>query len=63
MKHLRKIRLEDNPGLKEENSEEYLKLLEVIEGNCTLMQPKARELRNLKKHVRYTDYMIIRLFN
>lgn len=30
MKHLRKIKLEDNPGLKEENSESYIKLLEII---------------------------------
>jgi hypothetical protein len=27
MKHLRKLKLEDNPGLKEDNSKDYLKLL------------------------------------
>lgn len=32
MKHLRRLKLEDNPGLKEDNSKDYLKFMEIIEG-------------------------------
>lgn len=33
MKHLRRLRLEDNPGLTTDSSHEYVKYLELIEGN------------------------------
>lgn len=55
MKHLRKLKLEDNPGLKEDNSKDYLKLIELIEGTSSNMQQKAKEYRNQMMDVPFID--------
>lgn len=57
MKHLRKLKLQDNPGLKEDHSKDYLKLLQLIEGNNVITKQKAREYKNQMKDVLFIDNM------
>lgn len=45
MKNLRKLRLEDNPGLKDDHSKEYVKFMEIIEGKTVGIQPRAKALK------------------
>ena len=55
MKHLRKLKLEDNPGLKEDNSKDYLKLLQLIEGIFRFTQQKAKEYKSKMTDAAFTD--------
>ena len=57
MKQLRKLKLQDNPGLKEDHSKDYLKLLQLIEGTYEITQQKAKEYKNQMKDVLFIDNM------
>jgi hypothetical protein len=45
MKNLRKLRILDNPGVKEEGEEEYTKLLEYLDGTVLFMKQRTRGSR------------------
>ena len=42
MKHPKKIKLQHNPGVIEDNSQEYLKILQLVEGIFYIYQAKSK---------------------
>lgn len=54
-KDLRRLRLEENPGLKDDHSKEYVKFLEIIEGTYDFIEQKVKALKNLMMVAKYID--------
>ena len=61
MKHPKKIKLENNPGLIEDNSQEYLKILQLVEGNVCLMKLKVKVFKPIAANVTFIEEKMINL--
>ena len=55
MKNLSKLRLDNNPGLQEDNSKEYERLLEYLDGTHPFIQQREKELKLLNKDARFIE--------